>query len=102
LLRRQTDGDHHALKILHHIVIGESQHAISAGRKPLIASAIVAKTRFEIVALAIDFNDELAGMGDEVRNVVAHWALPAKSESSKPMCFQVSPQQGFGARHRAP
>jgi hypothetical protein len=87
LLRSQTDGDHNAFEILHHIVIGEPKHAISAGREPLIAPAVVAETGFEIVALAIDFNDELAGMRDEIRNVIAHWALPAKSEGSKPMCF---------------
>jgi hypothetical protein len=101
LLRRQTDSDHNALQVLHHILIGETEHAISARCKPFIAPAVMAKTGFEIVALAVDFNNELAGMRDEIRDVTAHRALSAKSESGKPVCFQVAPQQGFGARHRA-
>jgi hypothetical protein len=101
LRRHQSDGDYNALKIFHHIVIGEPEYAISTGRGPTVASVIVTKTRFEIVAFAIDFNYQLAGMRDEVRNVIAHRALPAESESREPMCLQVSPQQGFGTRHRA-
>jgi hypothetical protein len=99
LLRSQADSDHNAFQIPHHIVIGEPEHAISAGSKPFIASAIVAETGFEIVALAIDLNDELAGMRNKVRDVIAHGALPAKSERDQPMRLQMAPQQHFGARH---
>jgi len=87
LLRSQTDSEHDAFQILHHVIIGESEHSVSARGKPLIAPAVVAEAGFEIVALAVNFNDEPAGMRDEVRNVIAHWALPAKSENGKPMCF---------------
>jgi hypothetical protein len=54
------------------------------------------------MALTIDFNNEPARMRDEVGNVTAHWALPAKPEGSKSMSLQMTPQQGLGARHRAP
>jgi hypothetical protein len=79
LRRSQTDSDHNAFQILHHIIVGEPEHAVSAGCKPLITSAVVPKARLEIVALAVDLNDELAGMRDKVRDVTAHWALSAKS-----------------------
>jgi hypothetical protein len=100
LLRGQTNGHHDAFQILQYLVIGESEDAVPARGKPLIAPVVVANTLFEIVALAVDFNDELAGMCDEVRDVIAHRALAAKSERGQPMGFQMAPQQGFGARHR--
>src|SRR5438552_3415942 len=56
---------------------------------------------FEIVTFAVEFNDELAGVRDEIRDVVAHGALPAKAQPREAICLQVAPQQGFGARHRA-
>jgi hypothetical protein len=102
LLSRQTDGDHNAFQILHHIIVGESEHSVSARREPLVTTTIVTQTRFKIMALAINLNDELAGMRDEVRDIAAHWALTTKSESGKPMGFQMTPQQSFGARHRPP
>jgi hypothetical protein len=101
LLRSQTYSDYNAFEILHHIVIGEPQHAVSARCKPVISSAVVAKTGFEVMALAVDFDNQLAGMCYKVRDVAAHWGLSAKSESSKPMRLQMTPQKRFGARHRA-
>ena len=92
MLRRQSDGDHDAFQIFHHIVIGESEHAISARCKPFITSAVVAETGFEIMTLAVDLNDELAGMCDEINDITAHGALSAKSERRQPMRFQVAPQ----------
>jgi hypothetical protein len=91
LLRSQTDSGYDAFQILHHVIIGEPKHAISAGRKPFITPTVVAKTRLEIVAFAVDLNNELAGVCDEVRDITAHGALPAKSESGEPMRFQVAP-----------
>jgi hypothetical protein len=67
------------LQIPHHITIGESQHAIPARRKPLIAPLVVANALFEIVAFAVDLNDELAGVRDEIGDVIADWSLPPKS-----------------------
>jgi hypothetical protein len=91
LLRCLTDGDHDALEISHHIIIGEAEHAIPARGKPLIASFIMANTGFEIVTFAIDLYDKFAGVRDEVGDVVAHGALPAKSETGEPVCLQVAP-----------
>jgi hypothetical protein len=39
----------------------------------------VAKALFEIVAFAVDLNDELAGVRDEIGDVIADWSLPPKS-----------------------
>jgi hypothetical protein len=101
LLRSQTNGDHNAFKILHHIAISEPEHAVSAGRKPLVLSAVITKPGFEIVALAINFNNQLAGMRNEVGYVVAYWGLSPEPERGKSMRFQMAPQQRFSTRHRA-
>ena len=102
MLRCQTNGDHDTFEVRGYLVIGEPEHAISAGYKPFVATLVVTNTFFEIVAFAIDLNDQLAGMRDKVRNVTAHWNLPAEAEPGEPICLQVTPQQSFGARHRAP
>ena len=81
MLRRLTYGDHDAFQIFHYIIIGKSEHAISAGRKPSIATVIVTNTLLEIVALAVDLNDELAGVRDKVCDIVADRTLPAKAQS---------------------
>jgi hypothetical protein len=101
LLRSLTNGEHDTLQIFHYIIVGEPEHTVATGRKPLIATFIVAQARFEIVALAIDLNDEFTGVRDEVSDVVAHRTLPPKSEPDKAMRFQVTPQQVFSTRHRA-
>jgi hypothetical protein len=88
----QTDRSHNALQLRHDIIVGEPEHTVSAGYKPLITSAVIPKARFEIVALAVNLNNKLAGMRDKISDVTAHWALPAKSHSCKSMCLQMTPQ----------
>ena len=86
-----TDSEHDAFQILHHLIVGESEHAISARGKPSIAPSVVANTLVEIMTFSVDFDDEFAGARDEVSDVVAHWALPTKSKSGKSMRFQMAP-----------
>jgi hypothetical protein len=62
----------------------------------------VANTGFEIVTFTVDFDNEFAGVRDEICDVAAHRTLPAKPQSSKPMRFQMTPQQRLGTRHNAP
>jgi hypothetical protein len=102
LLRNPTDGDHNVFKILDYVTIRESEHTISTRSKPFIAPAVATDAGFEVVTLAVDLNNNLAGARDEVRNVITHWTLSTKSESCKSMRFQMPPQQGFGARRGAP
>jgi hypothetical protein len=45
----------------------------------------------EIVTLAIDFDNELAGVRNEIGDVVTHRGLTTKSKRSKPMRFQMAP-----------
>ena len=79
MLRCFRDREDDALEIFHHIVVGKSKYAISAGGEPLIAHLIIADALFEVVTLAINFDDELARMGNEVGDVVAHRTLPASN-----------------------
>jgi hypothetical protein len=83
LVRCQTNRYHDAFQIFHHIVISEPEHAVPTRCKPFIAPPVVLNTGFEIVALAVNLDDELAGMRDKVRDVTTHWALPPKSERGK-------------------
>ena len=43
------------------------------------------------MALAIDLNNEFAGVRDEVGDVNAHRTLPSKPEPGKAMGFQMTP-----------
>jgi hypothetical protein len=93
LLRSPTNGQHDALQIIHHIVVGEPEHTISTRGKPCIAAIVVANTFFEIMTFAVELNDEFAGVRDKICNVVAHRALSAKPETGEPV---------LGARHFPP
>jgi hypothetical protein len=53
------------------------------------------------MALAIDLDNQVARVRDEIGDVIAHWRLPPKAETGESMGFHMTPQQGFGARHRA-
>lgn len=101
MLRCLNDGEHHAFQIVHHIVIGNAEDAVPAGYKPTIAAIIMTNSLLEIMAFAVDLDDELAGVRDEVGYVISNRTLPAKSKGSQPMSLEVAPQQGFGARHCA-
>jgi hypothetical protein len=101
LLRCLLDGKYDTFQIFHHIIVGKSKNAISAGCKPSVAAIIVTNTLLEIVTFAINLNDKLAGMRNEVRDVIAHGTLSTKSEPSESIRFQVAPQQYFRARHRS-
>jgi hypothetical protein len=68
----------------------------------LVATFIVADALFEIVAFAIELNDKLAGMGDEIRDVMTHGSLTAKGKTREAIGLEVSPQQGLRASHLAP
>jgi hypothetical protein len=81
--------------------MSEPEHAIPARYKPITAPAVVTKTEFEVMTLAIDLDVKLARMCDEIRDIIAHRALSAKSKKRQPMCFQVPPQRCFRARHGA-
>jgi hypothetical protein len=87
LFRCQTNGEYDSFQIFHHIIVGEAEHTVAAGREPSIAPMVVTKALLEIVAFAVNLNHELAGMRDKVRNVNAHRGLTTKSEAGKPICL---------------
>ena len=58
-------------------------------------------TFLEIVAFSIEFNNDFAGVGDKVGDVMPHRALSSRSESSKAMRFQLAPKQALGTSHYA-
>lgn len=98
---RFSNDKNNSFEILHDLFICESKHAISTRCKPPIAAMVMTNALLEIVAFSIEFNDDLARMGDKVRDVMPHRALSPKSESSKSMRLQLTPKQALGASHRA-
>jgi hypothetical protein len=101
LLRCPKDRESHSLQVRHNIVVREPQHPIATRCEPSIALFIVSNALFEIMALTIDLDDELAGMGNKVGNIVAHRRLSTKADAGEPMGLEVAPKQRFGVRHRA-
>ena len=101
MLRCFENGKNDTFQIFQYVVIGETQHAITARYEPLVATFIVADTLFEIVAFAIELNDKLAGMGDEIRDVMAHGRLTAKAKTHETISLEVTPQQRLRASHGA-
>jgi len=59
LLRCFRDAQNDALEVFQYVVVGETQHAVAAGREPTIASLVVANALFEVVAFAVELDDEL-------------------------------------------
>jgi hypothetical protein len=100
LLRCLTNRENNSLQIVQHIIIGKTEHTITLRDEPLAPTFVMPEALFEIVALAIDFNNKLAGMRDEISGV-ADWALPPEASAREAMSFQMPPQQCFRTRHCA-
>jgi hypothetical protein len=86
----KTNCGYNTFEVFQNIVVGKMEYTISARGKPPVTSFIMPHALYEIVTLAIDF-DELARVRNEVRDVVTHRGLTAKSKRSKPVRFQMAP-----------
>jgi hypothetical protein len=87
----KTNCGYNTFEVFQHIVVSKTEYTISARGKPSVTSFIMPHALNKIVALAIDFDNELAGVRNEVCSVVTHRGLTAKSKRSKPMRFQMAP-----------
>jgi hypothetical protein len=85
LLRCLKNQEGYALQIPNHVIIGETQSTIASRHEPLVTLRIFTNALLEIMALAIDFDHELAGMRDKIGDVVTH--LPAEAEAGQAMRF---------------
>jgi len=91
LRRSKTNCGYNTFEVFQYIIVGKTEYTISARGKPSVTSFVMPHALEEIVAFAIDFDNELAGVRNEVRDVVTHRGLTAKSKRSKPMRFQMAP-----------
>jgi hypothetical protein len=91
LLRCFRDCKSNSFKIAQNILIREAQYAIAARLEPAVTPLVVANALFEGVAFAIDLNDYLARVRDEIGDVVADGSLAAKVEAGKTVGFEVPP-----------
>src|SRR5690349_15538341 len=92
LLRCVNNRERHSLQILQNIVVREPQYAIASRRKPSITFFVMTNAILEIMTLTIDFDHELAGMGNEICDVVTHRALPPEAQASQTMGLQMTPE----------
>jgi hypothetical protein len=58
--------------------------------------------RVEVVCASVELTDESRRVTHEINNISVHGCLSAEREAIEMMSLQVSPQQHFRARHRAP
>jgi hypothetical protein len=82
---------YNTFEVFQHIIVGKTEYTISARDKPSVTSFVMSHALNEIVTLAIDFDNELAGVRNEIGDVVTHRGLTTKSKRSKPMRFQMAP-----------
>jgi hypothetical protein len=77
----QILGDHrlHAIRILKHLVVPESQYAVALAFKEARAARLLFRGR--IMLAAIDFHDQFRLVADKVGNKTPQRHLTAKSET---------------------
>src|SRR6476660_1936982 len=96
-----SNDDQYAFEIGKHLLIGESQHEISARREPSIAHRIIPLLRIEVVRFSIKLYDDVRAVTDEVEHVSSHRRLSAERNSIEMMRLEIAPEQNLRARHRA-
>ena len=83
------------------IVVRVSQHTIALRFEPRVTPLVARLSRLKIVALAVNLDNELRRVADEVGDVGPHGNLTAKAQAVNMMRLEIAPQQSFGARHCA-
>jgi hypothetical protein len=63
------------------LLIGKTQNAKAFGRKERVAILVGLLPFFEVMGLAVEFDDELCRQANEVGNVVSDRDLSAKAEA---------------------
>jgi hypothetical protein len=97
-MQRLEQRNQHTLEIPEHVVVPESPHAISLGRKPTIAAGVT--LRFGMLS-AVDLNHQARVVTNEVRNKWSHRSLAAELEVGKASIAQREPKLVFGVGHAA-
>ena len=91
MLRCFDDGKNDTFEIFQHVVIGEAQYAIASRLEPAVTPPVMTNALFEVMAFAIDFDDQLAGMCDEIGDVVSDWSLSTETETGETIGFEMAP-----------
>ncbi len=100
--RSFSDHMHHAFQFPEHLIIRESKNDIVFSLEPRVPLPIVLPTRFKVVTLAIEFDDQPCRMTDKIGDVVAKRNLPPETQTFDPMRLDVAPQQSLCASHPVP
>ena len=82
--------------ICHDIQIAESQNAESFHLQKRIATSIARESLTLEVLAAVDLDDQIRGVTDEIRNVGADWNLFAEGCAVQSMCAENIPDDALG------
>ena len=86
---------HHAVDIIQHLQIPETQCAIALPRKEAVAPKIVGALRGFVMLSAVEFDDQVRTMLHEIQNVVFEWGLSPEVKASFIHLTQFPPQPLF-------
>jgi len=94
------DRFNNAFQIRHHLSIGESHYLETLRGKEGVAILVGLLPFFEVMRLAVEFDDELDREASKIGDVVSKRDLSAKAEAVNSISLEVTPQQSFGTCHR--
>jgi hypothetical protein len=86
-LKCLTDKQQHPFSIAQHVVIPESDNAISASLEPFGADTVVIG-----MLTAIDLDDQLSFRAEEIGDVRSDWVLSPETSSVQLLAPQTEPQ----------
>jgi hypothetical protein len=87
-----------AKAVRYDVEIAESQNPKSFGGKECVSPLVARLTRVIEMLPAIDLDNQLRRMGDEIDNVGTDRGLPPKAGAFQPVCAQAVPDRTFGFR----
>ena len=102
VLERLRYHTHHAVEILHYVVVPESQRAISAGSKKVVTFSVLARLRFLSMLPAIKLDRDPLRMARKVDKVRTDRCLAAKVRPWRSKFAQSPPQPLLRHSHIAP
>ena len=93
-IQRREDRFHDTLGLFQHVSVPKSQDAIAVQANERITPFIIVRL-FNVLA-AVQLDDDRRFEADEIADIGAEWALPAKLEARKSAITQGVPEMPFG------
>jgi hypothetical protein len=94
LVHRAQDRFQHANRVLHHLVVPESQNQVT--HRFQRRSSVAVPFSLLVMLTAVDFDDELRLGADEIDDVSVDRDLPLEFPTGEAAVTQAKPQQALG------